>query len=120
MGIAKDIVRVAEEQLKAHIVFEGRLVYNAEHKGQLPNFAEDEEWVIDAKAGEEPKITMYSEWDGDYVAEKVKVKSLHIALDDMVYAVWGEDEDEADITELSVDDMQSIAEWLESRYEKLV
>lgn len=117
-----DIINAARQQLKDFIAFEIKNIYSIINGGQLPNFANDEEWVIEIQG-----LTIGIEVDNSYLdveeptIENRSIGEVHLTLDENVFLVPEVGDDtEIEWTEISTDELVALANVLEHTYTNLV
>lgn len=115
-----DIINVAREKLRSFIAFEVRNIYLLLN-GQEPNFAEDEEYMLDIDG-----LTIKVEVDNSYldveetIMENRSISEIHLSLDGGIFLVAYEDDTEIDSKEISTDELASLANVLENQYLNIV
>ena len=118
----RQMAEYAKEQMKDWLAYEIQSL--AEKFHGMPNFENDEEWVVESeRLVETPTINVYVH-DSYLVGEdtlqtKVKITEIHTALDGSVL-FRNKEEDEWDWTDISYEDLTNIADIVERTYKKAV
>ena len=98
-------------------------IYLAENNGENPDFEEDEEYVVDI---DNKCFSVSVEVDDSYldiedrIFETIKVSEVHLALDEEIYLVLDNgNEDEIDVDDISTDELTALAELFEDKVAEL-